>query len=141
MDYSDFERQLVRHEGLRLKPYLDSVGKLTIGVGRNLDDNGITEPEAMYLLRGDISRHEEELVQAFPIVRNLSRERFFCLLNMAFNLGIPRLKTFRNMWDAIHRQDWERAADEMLASRWAKQVGRRAMDLADIMRTGIWMAG
>lgn len=126
---------------MRLQPYLDSQGYLTIGIGRLLDPKvggGITEEEAIYLLRGDIVRHEHELVHTFPVVRKLSRERFYAILNMAFNLGIPRLKTFRNMWDAIHRKDWERAAAEMLNSRWAKQVGRRAIELSDIMRTDKW---
>jgi len=133
MTPKDFEDMLVRHEGLELKPYRDIVGKLTIGVGRNLDDNGITEDEARYLLQNDITRHALELGDAFPVVRNLDETRYYVLLNMAFNMGIPRLRDFKKMWAAIDSGDFREASRQMMDSRWAGQVGRRATELAELM--------
>lgn len=130
---SSLEKALVRDEGLELKPYTDTVGKLTIGVGRNLDDNGITEDEAIYMLRGDIQRSRQELSK-FHWWRNLDTERRDVLVNMHFNLGLPRLLTFKNMIAALEFGDYKTAADEMLDSKWADQVGERAVRLAKIMR-------
>lgn len=131
-----FERQLIRHEGLSTKAYYDSEGVLTIGVGHNLEATGISETLAIALMREDVARHVRELEQAFPVARRLDTPRRQVLMNMAFNLGIPRLQGFRRMWAAIDRQDWPTAAAEMLDSRWAQQVGRRAEELARQMLTG-----
>lgn len=128
-------KQLERHEGLRLKPYHDSVGKLTIGYGRNIEDNGITREEADFLLDNDIDQVEEEL-RRLPQYNALCPVRQTVIANMAFNMGVPALLQFKNMWRAIDDMDWERAADEMLNSRWHKQVGYRAEELAEIMSTG-----
>ena len=126
---------LIRHEGLSLAPYEDSEGVLTIGVGRNLE-RGISKEEALFMLDNDIVHHARELGIAFPIVHGLSQERYEALVNMAFNLGIPRLSTFRKMWAAIQAGDFDKAADEMLDSKWARQVGYRATELAETMRNG-----
>lgn len=136
MTPSDFESQLLRHEGLRLKPYYCTADKLTIGIGRNLDDVGITEDEALYLMKNDVERVSVELIQAFPSVISLDSVRYYVLVNMCFNLGISRLKKFKRMWTAVRRGEWSRAADEMLDSLWADQVGRRAIELSDMMRSG-----
>ncbi len=130
------EHTLVRHEGLRLKPYRDTVGKLTIGVGRNLDDVGITEDEAMYLLHNDIVRVRTRLVRTFPWFQNLNPVRRDVVTNMVFNLGLGRFKRFRRLIAAIEICRWDQAAKEMLDSKWAKQVGRRAIELAQMMRKG-----
>jgi lysozyme len=127
---------LIRHEGLRLFPYKDSVGKLTIGVGRNLEDQGITEEEALYLLGNDILQAASDLGKAFPVVFALSQDRYEVLVNMAFNLGISRLSKFKRMWAAIEIGDFNKASEEMLTSKWAVQVGSRATELAEIMRYG-----
>lgn len=136
MTPQQFEQQLIRHEGLRLKPYRDTVGKLTIGVGRNLDDVGLTEEEALYLLRNDILKHAADLGAAFPGVHDLNANRYYALVNMTFNLGIGGLRKFKKMWACINVHDFDGAAREMLDSKWARQVGRRAEELAEIMRTG-----
>ena len=127
---------LIRHESLELKPYLDSEGVLTIGVGRNLQDNGISREEALYLLDNDIRDHTDELRARFPVVDALTPARRDVLVNMAFNLGVPRMATFKRMWAAIEAGDYHRASMEMLDSKWARQVGQRAQELAMIMRTG-----
>lgn len=135
-DYDRLRHDLLRDEGLRLKPYRDSVGKLTIGVGRNLDDLGITEREAMDLLANDIARTEVELDRALPWWRDLTDGRQRALLNMAFNLGVPRLVGFRRMLAALAGGEYETAAVEALDSQWARQVGDRARRIADLLRRG-----
>ena len=128
--------QLVHHEGLRLKPYRCSAGKLTIGVGRNLDDVGLTEEEALLLLGNDISRVITELDQNIPAFSSLDEIRKRVLVDMGFNLGISRLLKFRRMLAALEAGDWSQAAVEMMDSRWARQVGSRAERLKLMMETG-----
>ena len=129
--------QLVRHESLRLKPYRCTAGKLTIGIGRNLDDCGITESEAYIMLINDIMNCEKQLQAKIPDIYNgLDEVRKSVLLNMCFNLGISGLLGFKNTLEFIKVGDWERAANNMLVSRWAKQVGRRAIELSELMRKG-----
>lgn len=136
MNRQDALDQLTRHEGLKLKPYRDTVGKLTIGVGRNLDDVGISVDEAMLLLDNDLDKAEQELQARFPITRHMTGPRYYALVNMAFNLGITRLAKFQRMWQAIGDDDWDRAAAEALDSKWARQVGTRAQEIAEMMRRG-----
>lgn len=129
--------QLVRHEGLRLKPYRCTAGKLTIGVGRNLDDCGISQKEAYALLDNDIRNCEQQLLDEIPVIYNaLDEVRQSVLLNMCFNLGLKGLLGFNNTLAFIAAGDWERAANGMLASKWAKQVGLRAIELSEMMRKG-----
>ena len=127
---------IIYHEGLELKPYRCTAGHLTIGIGRNLDDRGITEDEARFLCQNDVDIVEQELVRKFPFVVGLGDVRIRVLLDMAFNLGIPRLSAFSNMWAALEEGNFKQAAVEMLDSRWAKQVGRRATKLSQMMETG-----
>ena len=131
------KEQLVRHEGLRLKPYRCPAGKLTIGYGRNLDDNGISKAEAYVLLENDIQNCERQLLDEIPEIYNgLDEVRKSVLLNMCFNLGIGGLLSFNNTLAFVKAGDWERAANNMLVSKWAKQVGRRAIELSEMMRKG-----
>ena len=131
------KEQLVRHEGLRLKPYRCTAGKLTIGIGRNLDDCGISQTEAYVLLENDIQNCEKKLLDEIPEIYNgLDEVRKSVLLNMCFNLGIGGLLGFNNTLAYVAAGDWERAANGMLASKWAKQVGRRAIELSELMRKG-----
>jgi len=131
------KEQLVRHEGLRLKPYRCTAGKLTIGIGRNLDDCGISQTEAYVLLENDIQNCEKQLLDEISEIYNaLDEVRKSVLLNMCFNLGIGGLLGFNNTLAFIAAGDWERAANGMLASKWAKQVGRRAIELSELMRKG-----
>lgn len=129
---------LVQHEGLRLKPYRDTAGKLTIGVGRNLDDVGISKQEAAILLQNDLRR----AVTAARLVvgeefERLDPARQAVIIDMAFNLGQKRLSDFRKMINAVRRKDYALAAQEMRNSLWAKQVKGRAERLSNIMETGV----
>lgn len=130
------ESMLIRHEGMRLKAYLDTRGVLTIGCGRNLDDVGISEGEAIYLLRNDIERVQVQAATNFSWYSSLSPARQNAVLDMCFNLGVDGFKKFTRMIAAIEAADWDRAASEMQASDWAAQVKGRAVELAAMMRTG-----
>jgi lysozyme len=138
-DMTSLEDQLIDHEGLELKPYQCTADKLTIGVGRNIEDRGITEDEARYLLKNDIKIVEDELLEKKPVVAGLDAVRQRVLVDMGFNLGIPTLMKFQNMWAAIEDEDFQTAADEAMDSRWAKQVGHRAERLCQAMATGEWV--
>jgi len=138
-DITSLEDQLIDHEGLELKPYRCTAEKLTIGVGRNIEDRGITEDEARYLLKNDIKIVEDELLEKKAVVAGLDAVRQRVLVDMGFNLGIPTLLKFQNMWAAIEEEDFETAAEEAMDSRWAKQVGRRAERLCQAMATGEWV--
>lgn len=126
---------IIAHEKLKLKPYLDTVGKLTIGVGRNLDDNGISVEESYFLLDNDIARCKREL-EIYPWYMRLDPNRKDAILNMCFNLGISRLLGFKKMIKALERHDYTRAAIEALDSKWASQVKGRAIDVATVLREG-----
>lgn len=135
-DLQSLDEMLIAHEGLRLKPYRDSQEKLTIGVGRNLEDVGISREEALALLHNDIERVKRELDANLPWWRTLSEVRQKVLISMAFNLGTNGLLGFNKMLSYLQDGDYSAAAEEMLASLWASQVGERAMELADMMENG-----
>lgn len=124
------------HEGLRLKPYKDTEGILTIGYGRNLEDVGITEKEAEILLQNDIVRAEHDLIKVMPDVKKMNVVRYYVLVDMMFNLGFNGFNGFKRMIKAIKEKDYQKAADEMLDSKWAGQVKGRATELAEMMKTG-----
>ena len=128
--------QLAAHEGLRLKPYRDTVGKLTVGVGRNLDDVGLRLREVMYLFCGDVLAVEEALDSRLPWWRSLDAPRRAVLIDMGFNMGVPGLCAFADTLAAAKAGRYGDAAQSMLRSRWAGQVGRRAATLSRMMRTG-----
>ncbi len=126
--------QLMRHEGMRLFPYTDTVGKLTIGVGRNLTDRGLSKDEVMYLLNNDLALVVEEVQRYIPWSRQLDDARRDVLYNMCFNMGIRKLLGFKNFLSCLRVGAYADAADHMLNSLWAKQVGERAEELAFIVR-------
>lgn len=132
---SKLEEMLIRHEGKRSLPYECTAGKITIGVGRNLDDMGLSDDEIMYLLENDISRCSHELMNSFPWYRELSRVRQEVMIMLCFNLGLPRLSKFVNALAHMESREYSLAADEFLDSKWAKQVGNRAVELTEILIT------
>jgi lysozyme len=152
-----FIEELIKHEGLKLQVYKDTLGIDTIGIGRNLEDRGIsqeelddidipnmdviyeygiTEADAVYLAQNDVQIVEDELLRAHPCVDRLDSVRQLILMDMAFNMGVPRLCKFQKMWNAIHEEKYDVAAKEMLDSRWANQVKSRAVKLANAMHNG-----
>ncbi len=133
---ASMSEQLTAHEGLRLKPYRDTVGKLTIGVGRNLDDVGLRPVEAQFLLSGDVAAVEAALDARLPWWRGLDDPRRAVLADMAFNMGVDGLAGFTTTLGLVRDGRYGEAAQQMLRSRWAAQVGRRAAVLSRMMRTG-----
>jgi lysozyme len=132
-------QHLLVDEGLRLKPYVDTVGKVTIGIGRNLDDVGISREEAYYLLENDIDKAYRVLVARLPWVLRLDDVRQVVLTNMAFNMGINSLTKFIHTLGAVQRGDWSTAAKGMRGSLWYRQVQKsRSERLIQMMLTGEW---
>jgi lysozyme len=132
--------QLKVDEGFRGSAYQDSEGWWTIGYGRLIDarkGGKISYEEAEYLLANDLKRMEREC-EKMPAYLDLSPVRQAVLINMCFNLGPAGLRSFRRMFKALSEQDYEEAASHMLESKWASQVGARAMRLAEQMKTGRW---
>lgn len=132
--------QVKTDEGFRGQLYRDSLGYQTIGYGRLLEPvrgGGISKDEAEYMLANDL-RTAERLCEAFPAWEDLSPVRQAVLINMCFNMGAPTLREFTKLFAALVQQDYAEAASEMLASKWARQVGARAVRLAQQMKSGQW---
>jgi len=135
-DRSRLIAELERDEGRRLKPYTDTSGKITIGVGRNLTDVGISDADCDRMLDEDIAAAEAGLDRALPWWRKIGDVRQRVLINMAFNLGLTTLLTFHATLGAMEEGRWAAAAAGMRASLWARQVGARAERLARMIETG-----
>jgi lysozyme len=129
--------QIKKHEGYKQYPYYCTAGKLTIGYGRNLEDNGIDEEEAEQLLARDIQEAKAGIKRRIDL-SYCNEARQAVLVNMAFNLGITGLMGFKKMIANLERGNYEQAALEMLHSRWANQVPARANELAKQMLSGEW---
>lgn len=143
-----FLAQLERHEGLRLEAYICPAGKLTVGFGHNCEDrpvagvekvgDTITRTRADQLLLEDVSLLADELDSRISWWRTLDEPRQGVLLNMAFNMGTPKLMGFKRALGAMKIGDYARAGTEMLDSQWARQVRGRAAELARQMVLGDW---
>lgn len=133
--------QLVIHECLRLFPYTDSVGKLTIGVGRNLSDVGLSRAEAFELLSNDIDKAERAAV-ALPWYAALDQVRQNAVVELIFNMGAQQ---FPARWkatpEALARGNYALAANLLRASKWFSQVGQiRGERICRMIETGKWPA-
>ncbi len=139
--------QLKRDEGLRLKVYIDTVGKRTIGYGHNLDANpldfdvseGITEPQASQIQGVDVERTSKHLVTSLPWVVSLDEARLGVLQNMSFNMGVPGLLQFHHDLADTQAGNYVQAAADMKASKWYTEVGDRAVRLVQQMLSGEWV--
>ena len=130
--------QLKIHEGFRSNVYTCSGGKKTVGYGRNLQDIGISEEEAEMLLKNDVYEATNQLLNAFPFMATFSDVRISAMINFTFNVGIGTVRKFSNTIEYLKNEDWEAAADEMMDSKWAEQVGDRAIQITEQIRTGRW---
>ena len=118
---------LKRHEGLRTFPYNCSEGFLTLGIGRNLDANGISEEEAHYLLYNDINKVQKELTKNWGVWRTFpERARMVCI-DMAFQMGITGFMSFRETRKLMELGKWLEASEEVLRSRYSIQTPNRAL--------------
>jgi len=129
--------QLKRHEGSRTHFYRCTSGLATIGVGRCIEEGslGLSEDEILYLLQNDVGRCQRELL-AFSWFTDLDSVRQDAMVNLLFNLGMTRLMGFKTALSAMERADYQTAADEFMDSRWAQQVGNRADEVCEMIRTG-----
>ena len=124
-EYDTLEQQLREHEGLWLTPYRCSAGKLTIGVGRNIEDVGITIQEAIVLLNNDISACINDLRDSLfgpTLWSSFSYRRQNALIDLRFNLGPNRFRMFKKMIAAVFEGDWQEAAHQLKDSKWWTQV-------------------
>ena len=127
---------LIRHEGIRLFPYEDSVGKLTIGIGRNLDDRGLSNEEVNYLFTNDVDMATLDLMKIFPDFSGWTESRRNALVDAMFNLGNTRFLGFKKMIAALKACNWKTAASEMRNSYWAEQLPARVEELARMVEEG-----
>lgn len=127
---------LIKHEGLQTKVYTCPAGKLTIGIGRNLEDRGITEIEAEYLLNNDIVHCHNQLSSSLPFYDKLDDIRQEVLINMCFQMGLYGLLKFKNTLSFIEQGNYVNASAEMLNSKWALQTPNRAKELSKILERG-----
>jgi lysozyme len=153
-DLERIERLITLHEGVRLRPYLDTVGKRTIGIGHNLTDRPLTPPEILHLLETDgisvafarwlfardLFGTVTSLGGRLPWLVTLEPVRQAAVIDMAYNLGVAGLAEFARALEAMRTRQYGRAAAEMLDSDWARQVGARSVRLAAMMRAGEWPA-
>ena len=123
--------QIKKAEGFRGMPYKDTLGIPTIGYGTKLP---IDEEEAELLLKKRLNDTIKDLKRAYPKFEELPPTIQEVLLDMGYNMGIPRLMKFKKMWKAIDEGDWNKMADEMVDSRWYRQVGNRAKNLVQVVR-------
>lgn len=136
MNAAYLKQQLVRHEGIRHKLYRDSVGKASIGIGRNIDDEGVSDDEIELMYQNDVRSHMKDLTDHVEWWSSLDEVRQMVLVNLCFNIGITRLLGFQKMLAALQAGDYPIAAKEMMNSTWATQVKARALELSHQMETG-----
>lgn len=128
-----FEDMLIRHEGIRSTPYIDSLGVQTIGIGHNLH-KPLSHAAILQIFKDDVNEAKNDCLHAFPWFADLSEPRQWVLINMCFNLGLTKLQGFYKFLAAVERGDYDTAATEMLDSLWSKQVKKRAQELAALMQ-------
>ena len=128
MDLSKLKQNIIKNEGFESKPYLCPNKKLTIGYGRNLE-NGITEREAVVLLENDLLNLKLELEDKLPVFKKLDDIRQNVILEMAYNMGVPKLLNFKNTIEFLKKNDFDSASKEMLNSKWHENF--KKYDLQD----------
>ncbi len=139
MDVTDLDLKLATlNEGLRLQPYRDTVGKLTVGIGRNLDDVGISRAEAEFLCKNDLSHAREALVQMDPWALKLDAVRLAALTDLVFNMGAAGWRKFIVTRGWAQVGDWEATAAALEKSKWFTQVGLRGPRVCQMIRAGQW---
>ena len=150
MNLQNVKNMLMRHEGSRVKPYIDTVGKKTIGIGHNMDASPLPEDMAAYLkehgeitpamidalLEHDIKLATEGCEILFPAWKAFSDNRQDALIDFVFNVGLGKVKTFVHALASIRAGDWSVAADEMQKSAWYKQVHGRGIEICRMIRVG-----
>lgn len=138
MDYEEVKQQIKLDEGLSLKLYRCSSGKLSIGYGWNLEDNGIPQriADELFEVAFAVAKSDAAMFIGPMAWSQLTEARRGVVINMAYNLGLNRLRGFKQLRHYLQQGDYEKAANEMVDSMWYGQVGERAQRLVDDMRVG-----
>ena len=139
--FNELIEMLKVHEGVETYAYKCSENKTTIGVGRNVDKNGglgLSNDEVDYLLQNDINRIILELDSEYSWYSDLDDVRQNAMIDISFNLGQTRLRAFKKALAAMSEGDWDEAADQFMDSRWSEQVGIRAKNLTEMIRSGAY---
>ena len=137
MDVYDYSRYLiVKHEAKRKKPYLCTANKTTIGIGRNLDDKGLSDNEIELLFLNDYKDAVKTCSILFSNFSTIDLKRQAALIDMAFNLGHTRFRKFKKLINAVEYYKWSEAAIEAKDSDWYHQVGERGVRIVSILETG-----
>jgi len=131
-------RSLVMHENYEKFPYIDPMGKVTIGIGYNLSDRGMPDEWIIKQYNEDVNYHYTNLYESYPWFRDLNNDRQVALVDMCFNLGYRNFQSFKKMIRALENHRYDEASFEMLSSKWAHQVNSRATRLAHVMLTGVY---
>ena len=124
--YDEIEEMLIKNEGMMCNLYKCKSDKHTIGVGRNLTDNGISEEESIYLLKNDIKRVYANLDKHWPVWRSFPYKAQKVCIDLTFNLGINGFMNFRRTRALMEMGMWLQASEELLDSKYTLQVGDRA---------------
>jgi|TARA_B110000914_G_C15459310_1_gene444996 lysozyme len=135
MNNERLRETIIRHEGTRLDMYQDTLGIWTVGVGHNIQEKGISQAVMELMLEEDLAEAVSELKRSVSFFSKMPEQVQEALVNLAFNMGIPRLMQFKKTLAYLRDGNFEAAADELLDSRYAEQVGRRADEVADMIRT------
>lgn len=135
MNNERLRETIIRHEGTRLDMYQDTLGIWTVGVGHNIQEKGISQAVMEIMLDEDLAEAVSELKRSVSFFSKMPEQVQEALVNLAFNMGIPRLMQFKKTLAYLRDGNFEAAADELLDSRYAEQVGRRADEVADMIRT------
>lgn len=130
------KRILTEFEGSRNFPYTDTTGHITIGVGRNLTSCGLTKSEIDVLLTNDIDYFISYLAERYEYFDSLDENRQIAIINMCFNLGTKAFAEFISMNTHMQKGNYEAAANYILQSKYATEVGQRAIDIANTISTG-----
>jgi len=137
VDLDALKADLIRDEGLRLRIYIDTVGKVTVGVGHNLTDRGISKAVCDLMLSEDIADVVAQLDAQLPWWQHLDPIRQRALANLCFNLGISSLLTFSQTLALLKAELYDAAANALSDSLWHRQVGARAIRIENMIRTGV----
>lgn len=128
--------RLQGEEGYRRYPYKDIKGILTIGIGRNLESNGISPDESLYLVKNDILNVVYELQSRLPWFSKLNDDCQMALIDLGFNLGVPKLLNFTAFIELMEQGKYKEAAEDLLTTEYAKEVPYRAQSVANLIMKG-----
>ena len=130
---SEISELILKHEGYRRFVYKDTMGIDTVGIGRNLKDKGISQAEALYLLEDDIAEVTKQLSDRLYWFDAAPDKVKLVMIDMCFNLGLAGFLQFHNTLEHLKNGDYKEASKDMLNSLWARQVGVRALEDAEIL--------